>query len=319
MMDESKMIDRWSYLNTSEDAALRRNGGIDGSLKRRSRGSGSSSNPRRVSSRSSSFLHMDLSEEDDLELSQSSPADGPIPEVITSAKDISRDVIDTLRYSRDAAKKEEYTQQILNALNPGGSRKGSACIILKDFLQTIVPQEAAHNVLIGEIDYMVVDDEGVRYFESASGFASRRNSRYDIKQAVRSRSGSRDNAIDQIGGPLPWADVGPRRGSNSNRRMSIDEFRKKLQEQDSIVDPRPAGSKERPLRHSVASVPISRSNSGFIPAILSNNSSSSSRRASLALDCDLAIQAANAILGRKRHRVPSVDTTARRISRTAFD
>lgn len=321
-------------------------------------------NPRRVTSRSSSrlFADMDLSEETGDESEIQDPvvvnSVGPdgisvIPNVITSAKDISREVIDTLRYSRDEAKKEYYTQKILEAVglvsqsaprspsdesegsrgsgintngqpgtrNTSRSRKcssaASACIILKDFLQTIVPQEAAHNVLIGDIDYMVIDDEGVRYFESAMGFASRRNSRFDIRQAAtaRSRSGSQDHSADDSSGPWPWADVGPR-----SRRASIDEFRKRLLEQDATVTKTRSPSRERPNlphgRHSVAAFPLSRTSSGFIPQMKSG----SSRRGSLAEDYAMTAAASAAVLGRKR-KVGTVDASNRlkRFSRPSFD
>lgn len=291
--DEVNSVDLKNLLNNGEDAALKRMNGNN----RRRRGAG-----RRVTSRSSSRSFVDIGDLSEEEYSESLTATMTedarepeyIPEIITSAKDISREVIDTLRYSRDAAKKELFTQQILEALNPGSRKGSSACIILKDFLQTIVPQEAAHNVLVGDIDYMVVDDEGVRYFESASVFASRRNSRFDIRQSSRSNSTGREPSAE---GPWPWADVGPR-ATNKNRRMSIDEFRKKLQEQDKSLEPRavPHG------RHSVAGyVPISRSNSGFIPQL--SSPISTSRRASILSD-DLAIQAATAVIGRKRQRPP---------------
>jgi hypothetical protein len=367
-IDESKMIDKWQYLNGPIDNSNINNNSSSGRLRKIS---AERRHPRRVTSRSSSFArNMDLSEEtsDDPDVDESGlginaaprvfDPNNPIPIVINSAKDISHYVIDTLRYSRDEAKKEYYTQKILEAvgLNYSGPRSSSnesddgwksttasrkssnnpsrktsqnspssACIILKDFLQTIVPAEAAHNVLIGQIDYMIIDDEGVRYFESAHGFASRRNSRYDIRQAAqetlkanRSRSGSveptntvinEDAATAQ--GPWPWADVGPR-----SRRASIDEFRKRLLEQDATISSktRRSSSRERPPsgsfhsihqqhgRHSVAAFPLSRtSSSGYVSPM----ASARSRRGSLAEDyCALyglnAAGAANAALIRKR-------------------
>ncbi|KZS09352.1 MAM domain-containing glycosylphosphatidylinositol anchor protein 1 [Daphnia magna] len=363
-IDESKLVDKWQYLN----GPVENNNNSGGRLRKIS---AERRHPRRVTSRSSSFArNMDLSEEasDDPDIDESglgvnaSPRvfdpSNPIPTVINSAKDISHYVIDTLRYSRDEAKKEYYTQKILEAVglsysgprsssnesedgwkSSPASRKSSnnpsrktshnspasACIILKDFLQTIVPAEAAHNVLIGQIDYMIIDDEGVRYFESAHGFASRRNSRYDIRLAAqetlkanRSRSGSvepTNNAINEEAaaaqGPWPWADVGPR-----SRRASIDEFRKRLLEQDASISnkTRRSSSRERPPsgsfhsihqphgRHSVAAFPLSRnSSSGYVSPM----ASARSRRGSLAEDyCALyglnAAGAANAALMRKR-------------------
>ena len=216
---------------------------------------------RRVQSRSSSRLciPVDLCEEDELESTSTLPTHiinedalpaCAIPPVITSARDISKDVIDTLRYSNDDSLKDFYTQKILEAVGcapsaspeneehqPSSStcrwRKESACIILKDFLQTIVPREAARSVLVGQVDYMIIDDDGVRYFESASGFASRRNSRYDIRLGQRSASSSRRNSRDDslydAGGPYPWADVAPH---GTGRRVSIDEFRRKMHDGD---------------------------------------------------------------------------------------
>jgi len=269
-----------------------------GALKRRA-GRG-----RKVTSRSSSFMLMcseDMEEENDESLAASAAAESAvsskstgsakasdcplIPKVISSAKDIPKEVIDTLRYSSDETKRELYTQRLLEAIGCSmqsesaensesssadgksipRSRRSSACIILKDFLQTIVPHDAAHNVLVGDIDYMIVDDEGVRYFESASGFASRRSSRYDIRQTQRSRSSSTDQAPEV----WPWADVGPSQAGKL-RRISIDEFRKRMITSD--VDPPPlvplprsaSGdrvSQRRPGRHSTSSVPISRSSS----------------------------------------------------------
>lgn len=252
---------------------------------------------RRVQSRSSSRLciPVDLCEEDELESASAIPAqiinddalpNCIIPPVISSAKDISKDVIDTLRYSNDDSLKEFYTQKILEAVGcaPSNSperddhppisrsRKESACIILKDFLQTIVPRDAAHSVLVGEIDYMIIDDDGVRYFESASGFASRRSSRYDIRQSQRSasssRRNSRDDSIYDPAGPYPWADVAPH---GSGRRVSIDEFRKKMFEGDALgMEGRRsrAASTERHSRqrHSFAGFApnsIGRSSSGY--------------------------------------------------------
>ena len=229
---------------------------------------------RRVQSRSSSRLciPVDLDEEDELILNpailnQDYLPSCPIPAVITSARDISKSVIDTLRYSSDESRREVYTQKILEAVGCSapaeedctGSRKSSACIILKDFLQTIVPRDAAHSVLTGDIDYMIVDDDGVRYFESASAFASRRNSRYDIRQWQRSCSGSRRNSEDL---PNPWADVAPHQ---SGRRLSIDQFRKRITDSDAEVYAQ-SGSEERPLRHYSTSFlpnPILRSTSGY--------------------------------------------------------
>ena len=397
-IDESKMIDKWQYYNSpiSSEPPSRikdpnnNNENINKpappeppvavAAPRVRKISAEKRNPRRVTSRSSSRLcGMDLSEEmsddngDLLDPSASIPVDpvmGPngvtlIPSVITSAKDISRDVIDTLRYSRDEAKKEYYTQKILEAVglvSPSGPRSpsneseegsgasgtkepgqmrsnnlsrsrkssaASACIILKDFLQTIVPQEAAHNVLIGDIDYMVIDDEGVRYFESAIGFASRRNSRFDIRQAAvtaRSRSGSQDHTADDLStssGPWPWADVGPR-----SRRASIDEFRKRLLEQDAtatLSSKTRSPSRERPPsgvhgRHSVAAFPISRTSSGYIAPIKPDRSS---RRGSLVEDYGMISSAAAnaAALGRKR-KVGAADASLsrqKRLSRTSFD
>lgn len=376
-IDESKLVDKWQYLNGPVE-----NNNNSGRLRKIS---AERRHPRRVTSRSSSFArNMDLSEEasDDPDVDESGlgvnaaprvfDPSNPIPMVINSAKDISHYVIDTLRYSRDEAKKEYYTQKILEAVglpyagprsssnesedgwkstppsrkssnNP--SRKtsnnspASACIILKDFLQTIVPADAAHNVLIGQIDYMIIDDEGVRYFESAHGFASRRNSRYDIRLAAqetlkanRSRSGSvepTNSAINEEAaqGPWPWADVGPR-----SRRASIDEFRKRLLEQDATISTktRRSSSRERPPsgsfhsihqphgRHSVAAFPLSRnSSSGYVSPM----ASARSRRGSLAEDyCALyglnAAGAASAALMRKRKvgTAGSMDGTSSSIS-----
>ena len=360
---EAKMIDQWSYLNSSvilgEDASRRRRGN------------------RRVSSRSSSralemrmSMERDLSEEDAADIPEDDdPVVTIVPPVITSAKDISRDVIDVLRYSCDKAKKELYTQKILEAVGLGASddsddsassskppihhhlRKGSACIILKDFLQTIVPSNAAHGVLVGDVDYMIVDDEGVRYFESASGFASRRNSRFDIRQSQSQRASSERETTGPL--PNPWADVGPRSWADvgprpsgalsssgpGSRRMSIDEFRKRL-----VVHDQEAGSsnyhtpsrsrdrsRERPPphgRHSTTSVPISRSNSGYITPL----SRGPSRRSSL-VDTELSLQiaaaAAAATMGRKRsvlmqqtssdQLLPPISSSRRSASRSSFD
>jgi len=341
---EAKMIDHWTYLNSSvvngEDAAAR-------AAQRRAR-----NNNRRVCSRSSSralamrkSMERDLSEEDAADIPQDDPEPVPtiVPPVITSAKDISRDIIDVLRYSRDEAKKELYTQKILEAVglgnvsddsdesccsNSGGKprlqhqprRKGSACIILKDFLQTIVPSTAAHGVLYGDVDYMIVDDEGVRYFESASGFASRRNSRFDIRQSLSQRESTERETAGPM--PNPWVDVGPRHqlpsgastsAAGSRRTSIIDDFRKRLafQDQDASTSvyyqpPSPRSrSRERPPphgRHSTTSVPISRSNSGYITPIHSRGTSVS-RRSSLVdteLSLSIAAAAAAATMGRKR-------------------
>lgn len=343
---QAKMIDHWTYLNSSvvngEDAAAR-------AAQRRAR-----NNNRRVCSRSSSralamrkSMERDLSEEDAADIPQDDPEPVPtiVPTVITSAKDISRDVIDVLRYSRDEAKKELYTQKILEAVglgnvsddsdesccsNSGGKqagprlnqprRKGSACIILKDFLQTIVPSTAAHGVLYGDVDYMIVDDEGVRYFESASGFASRRNSRFDIRQSLSQRESTERESAGPM--PNPWVDVGPRHqlpsgastsAAGSRRTSIIDDFRKRLafQDQDASASvhyqpPSPRSrSRERPPphgRHSTTSVPISRSNSGYITPIHSRGTSVS-RRSSLIdteLSLSIAAAAAAATMGRKR-------------------
>ena len=250
---------------------------------------------RRVQSRSSSRLciPINLCEEDELESASAIPAQiinddalpvYGIPPVISSAKDISKDVIDTLRYSNDESLKEFYSQKILEAVGcapshsperdeqptANRSRKGSACIILKDFLQTIVPRDAAHSVLVGEIDYMIIDDDGVRYFESASGFASRRSSRYDIRLGQRSASSSRRNSRDDstydLAGPYPWADVAPH---GTGRRFSIDEFRKKMLDSDTHgMEGRRsrAASTERHSRqrHSIA---------GFVPNIIGRSTS----------------------------------------------
>lgn len=293
VVDTSKLIDGWRYLHRATNGPQDADGSpttpppvdIEATPPARPR-----KFSRRVTSRSNSTrlqmsLEMNLSEEDSFYLEDENDSSGKgssdVPTVITSAKDISRDVIDTLRYSRDEKMKAYYTKKILEAvgLDEKGtdrSRKSSAttvsaCIILKDFLQTIVPAEAAHGVLIGGIDYMVIDDEGVRYFESASGFASRRNSRYDIRQAARSRSSSHDRSEEA--GPWPWADVGPKQHP---RRMSIDEFRRRLHEQDNSASShfaplaRSASSAEVAVkasnvhgRHSVASLPATRRSSGY--------------------------------------------------------
>ena len=238
---------------------------------------------RKVTSRTSSRLQlspMEVSEEFDESPTESLTNPTEIPFVITSSKDIPKEVIDVLRYGSDEAQKEMYTHKILKAIGCNrvspdptesgetsprkqsrGSRKSSgACIILKDFLQTIVPRDAAHDVLIGEIDYMVIDDEGVRYFESASRFASRRNSRFEIRQMAISRRNSTVCPEADVG-PWPWADVGPpQTTSNKRGRFSIEEFRNRMQVSDNMTV-----SEERRPRHFVnSSAPLSRSSSGLL-------------------------------------------------------
>ena len=271
-------------------------------------------NPRKVSSRSSSFVMMsDMTEEG------SEPAGGDLPGIIASSKDIPAEMIDVLRYSTDEAKKELYTKRILEAIGSGGigGRRTSACIILKDFLQTIVPRDASHQVLTGDIDYMIIDDEGVRYFESASGFASRRNSRFDIRESQRSRSSSTDCA-PETAGPWPWADVGPSPGPKT-RRISMEEFRRRMQSPD--IDPamqfRPSTDYQalplrRPGRHSVATMPssISRSSSGYM---MPNSFDNFNRSRRGSIDEEFFASNSPSALSLKRQRKVAVTSTEHRM------